>query len=68
MYIKIRKEKITWIPQEFLTKEVAQDIAGFWLDTEADKLCTARMGDDNVVSHYWFNTDTNEWEFLKRCE
>ena len=26
MYLKIRREEITWIPQEFLTNEVAKDI------------------------------------------
>lgn len=66
MYLKFTREEILWIDPQFLTKEVAQDICQFWLDTNVDKLCTARYEFDGSIAHYWFNQDTNQWEFLKR--
>ena len=66
-YLKFNRDEITWIDPVYLTREVAKDILGFWLDTQLDKLCTAREEADGSIAHYWFNGDTNQWEFLKKC-
>lgn len=66
MYLKYNREEITWIDPQFLTKEVAKDLAQFWIDTDADKLCTARMEPDGSIAHYWFDTSVNQWLFLSR--
>ena len=67
MYLKYNRDEITWIDPIHLTKEVAQDICQFWLDTDKSMLCTARYEADGSIAHYWFDQETNQWTFLKAC-
>lgn len=66
MFLKYNREEITWVDPKFLTKEVAQDLCQFWVNTDSGKLCTAREDADGSIAHYWFNQDNNQWEFLLR--
>jgi hypothetical protein len=66
MYLKYNRDEISWIDPQYLTKEVAKDIAQFWINTDIGKLCTARYEADGSIAHYWFNEDNNQWEFLSR--
>lgn len=67
MYLKYNKDEISWIDSTHLTKEVAKDIAGFWVDTDKSKLCTARYESDGSIAHYWFDENTNQWTLLEVC-
>jgi hypothetical protein len=60
MYLKYNREEITWIDQKFLTKEIAQDLAGFWVDTSNNNLYCARNTEIGV-GHYYFDKNSSEW-------
>lgn len=66
MYLKFDRDEINWIDPKYLTKEVAQDIAGFWLDANISAICCARYNEDKTISHYWFNEDTCKWLILTK--
>jgi hypothetical protein len=72
MQLKFNREEIAWIDPKHLTKEVAKDLMGFWLETDQNILCCARHEDGSTkyeygkkVAWYFFNQEKEEWQFLK---
>jgi hypothetical protein len=64
MDLKFNREEISWIDPQYLTKEIAQDLAGFWVNTETKMLCCARR-EGEKIAWYFFDMEKLEWTFLK---
>jgi hypothetical protein len=66
MNIKYNPEQIQWIDQKYLTKEYAKDLAGFWTNTNTNRLYCARetpLG----IGHYFLN-ENMKWELDYLCD
>lgn len=66
MNLKYNKEEITWIDKKYLSKEVAKDLAGFWVDTDNRKTYCARETESGIA-HFYFNKEELKWEFDYFC-
>jgi len=68
MFLKFKREEITWIDQKYLTKEFAKDIASFWIKASNNKVYCARYNDDKTISHWFFDENKLEWIFDYNCD
>lgn len=67
MYLKYKREEITWIDQKYLSKDIAKDVASFWVDINNRKLYCARETEVGIA-HYYFDSNNLKWTFDYFCE
>lgn len=62
LVLKFKREEINWIDPIYLTKEVARDLAEFWVNAEKNRIYCARQTELGIA-HYFFDTITEKWTF-----
>jgi len=65
MNLKFNLEEIDWVDKKYLVK--AQALAGFWVDTDRNRLYCARRTELGTA-HYYFNEENNEWQLDYFCD
>ena len=65
MNLKFNLEEIDWVDKKYLVK--AQALAGFWVDTDRNRLYCARRTELGTA-HYYFNEENNEWQLDYLCD
>ena len=65
MNLKFNRNEIDWIDAKYLAKDIAKDLAGFWV-TDNKTYCARKT--QIGVAHYYFNETLLKWKLDYFCD